>query len=107
MTPIFRIFEAQPFSVSHVWEPAVRAAKRSIIIAATVAISSIVPNMERMVALTGACAFSLLCFVLPGAFYLRLRPQYGGTYERYLAMALIPLGVIGFVCGVIGWANSH
>ena len=57
-----------------------------------------------MIALTGALCFSALCFVLPGAFYLRLEPP--GTpcpmYEKAVAMMLIALGVVGAIIGVQG-----
>ena len=38
-------------------------------------VAAAVPDMEMMVSLTGAVPFSAIGFVLPGLFFLRLRPQ--------------------------------
>jgi len=108
MTPIFKIVEEVVMPLldvppGHEWvTPFVRSSLRAVIVAITVMLSAIVPDMEKMVALTGAFAFSLLCFVLPGCFYLKLKPDDGGWWERVLAMTLIPLGAIGAFVGVIG-----
>eukprot|EP00966_Prymnesium_polylepis_P109915 2543183-Prymnesium_polylepis.1 len=105
MTPIFKIVEdvLMPYYAGpSKFDAIARGAVRSAIVAGTVLLSALVPDMEKMVALTGAFAFSLLCFVLPGLFYIKLRPDDGGKYERFVATALVPLGVVGAVVGVIG-----
>ncbi len=57
-----------------------------------------------MVALTGALCFSVLCFILPPAFYLKLQPAETPwpLYEKALCWALIPLGIAGSIAGVHG-----
>ena len=61
------------------------------------------PSCEQIVAITGALFFSMLCFILPGLFFLKLRPKV--PWENYMvvvAVALIPLGMVGAVAGIHG-----
>ena len=79
---------------------------RAAIVALTCSASYLIPDMEAMVGLTGAFAFSLVGFVLPGLFFLRLRPPVPGAPgaslagESVLACAMVVLGVVGGVWGV-------
>ena len=71
-------------------------------------VAAAVPDMEMMVSLTGAVAFSAIGFVLPGLFFLRLRPQdprapVGRVRERVdvgVALLLVVVGSVGGVWGV-------
>ena len=66
--------------------------------------------MEKMVALTGGVMFSFIGFILPGAFYLKLRPPPAlpgqqlssgeATLEVATALTLIALGTVGGVFSV-------
>ena len=59
-----------------------------------------VEDMEKMVALTGGVMFSFIGFILPGAFYLRLRPPHvdgrpsGGFCEVAMAVSIVMLGIV-------------
>ena len=78
---------------------------RAALVALTAVASYAIPDMERMVSLTGALAFSTIGFVLPGAFFLRLRPPpLDGAPPRLAddagAVAMIALGIVGGAWGV-------
>ena len=80
-----------------------------VLVGCTVLLAELIPSVEQMVALTGALCFSVLCFVLPAAMYLKLQPADTPcpTYERIVAWALIPLGVVGAIGGVHGALTHH
>ena len=77
MTPVFHISEdlllegGSGFAALPRWAwPLVRLGW----VALAALVAAAVPDMEMMVSLTGAVAFSAIGFVLPGLFFLRLQP---------------------------------
>ena len=78
------------------WVPA-----RAALVGATVFLSAAIPSVERVCALTGSLAFSFLCFVLPGALFLKLQPRPDATLQRALAALFIPLGLVLGVWGFV------
>ena len=111
MTPVFHISEdlllegGSGFAALPRWAwPLVRLGW----VALAALVAAAVPDMEMMVSLTGAVAFSAIGFVLPGLFFLRLRPQdprapVGRARERVdvgVALLLVVVGSVGGVWGV-------
>ena len=102
MAPVFQMADracAQCTPLA-VW-PLVRVA----FVGLTCSASYAIPDMEKMVGLTGALAFSSIGFVLPGLFFLKLRPPAltpgsGGVKDTVLAVALVVIGLIGGAWGV-------
>mmetsp|Transcript_55515 Transcript_55515/g.110270 ORF Transcript_55515/g.110270 Transcript_55515/m.110270 type:complete len:82 (-) Transcript_55515:50-295(-) len=77
--------------------------------------SYVIQDMEKMVALTGSLSFSLIGFILPGLFYLKLRPPQPGRAaasaaddrkDAILAVAMICLGFVGGVWGLYSELSS-
>jgi len=98
MTPVFQMVETSiPGWAARFWP-----LWRTLLVGGTILLTVLVPAMEQMVGITGALSFSLLCFVLPGAFYLKLHPDDSGWYAKVVALALIPVGLLGAVFGTIG-----
>lgn len=71
-----------------------------------------VPDMTTMVGLTGSVAFSAVGFVLPGAFYLKLRPEHPpergslcapskALVHTAAAWVMVIIGCVGAVLGVV------
>ena len=54
----------------------------------------------RFFGLTGSLAFSLIGFILPGLFYLRLRPLYNDDGRRRFAH--VPLAIVLLCVGLVG-----
>jgi len=109
MTPVFQTCEAA--IVGTAIEQATPARMRPnlwmgvrvLLVTCTVAASSVISDVQRMVAITGSLFFSLLCFVLPGLFFLKLAPNCPcPLYQRGLAAVLVPLGLVGAVIGMHG-----
>ena len=113
MTPVFHISEdlllegGSGFAALPRWAwPLVRLGW----VALAALVAAAVPDMEMMVSLTGAVAFSAIGFVLPGLFFLRLRPQdprapVGRARERVDVAVALLLVVVGSVGGVWGVAS--
>tara|TARA_B110001452_G_C15225654_1_gene424801 strand:+ start:47 stop:598 length:552 start_codon:yes stop_codon:yes gene_type:complete len=104
MTPVFHIFENLLHAPGTGWlPPAAWPATRSVIVALAALTGYAVPDMEVMVSLTGAVAFSAIGFVLPGLIYLKLQPEHGSRaarrFDRCVALVLV---IFGFVGGSIG-----
>lgn len=100
VTPVFQVWEAAvatylPAGADRLW-PLGRAA----IVGVTAGASYLIPDMESMVGLTGALAFSSIGFVLPGLFFLVLRPPPVATSELVLSCVMIMLGLVGGAWGV-------
>ena len=108
ITPVFQMMESLVLrtpATQRLW-PLTRCA----IVGLTAFASFLIPDMEKLVALTGGVFFSLLGFCLPGIFYLRLRPpadDHGArssgasqAQEVALAIAIVTLGVVGGVFSV-------
>ena len=116
--PVFQVLEAglgaaHPAARAYGW-PLLRAA----VVGATAGASYLISDMESMVGLTGALAFSSIGFVLPGLFFLKLRPPKldasgappsgaaaarpsdGLGLEMALALVMVVLGVVGGSWGV-------
>jgi len=97
-----------PYHMLEAWLPAGGAwwaVGRAGLVAVTAVASYLIPNMEQMVALTGALAFSAIGFVLPGAIFLKLRPpELDGSAARTAdvlgSVGMIMLGIIGGSWGV-------
>jgi amino acid permease len=73
---------------------------RVAIVAVVATAAAALPNMEQMVSLTGAVAFASVGFILPGSFFLKLRPSNPTAYEVGLCYFIVLLGVFGGVWGV-------
>ena len=89
---------------------------RMSVVALTCVASYVISDMESMVGLTGALAFSVIGFILPGAFFLQLRPpnlpaatsDANGTKpaagslarETALSWVLVIVGTVGGIWGV-------
>lgn len=106
MTPVFQACESAlpDASRSWAWVPT-----RIALVGCTVALAEVIPSVEQMVALTGALCFSIICFILPAAFYLKLQPADTPcpTYEKIVCCVLIPLGIAGAIGGVHGAINRE
>ena len=74
-------------------------AARFAIVALVASAAAAVPNMEQMVSLTGSVAFATIGFVLPGAFFLKLRPS-ASLHDVLVSYVLVLLGVVGGLWGV-------
>ena len=101
MTPVFQAFEA---AIPREYKKWGWIPTRIILVGCCVLLAAGIPDVETMVALTGALCFSVLCFILPAAFYLKLQPAGTPcrTYENVVSIALIPLGIAGSIAGVQG-----
>ena len=94
MTPIFQMVEdALPQHLDRTW-----AALRMALVGLTILIAFAVPSVEKICSLTGAVAFSTLCFVLPGAYFLKINPKGlppspRGAYHKIVALILLPPGL--------------
>ena len=112
MTPVFHISEdlllegGSGFAALPRWAwPLVRLGW----VALAALVAAAVPDMEVMVSLTGAVAFSAIGFVLPGLFFLRLAPRDPNDPPSKLrertdgavALLLIVVGAVGGVWGVV------
>ena len=106
MTPVFNIVE----NLLHApgagrLPPAAWPATRSAIVALAALTGYAVPDMEVMVSLTGAVAFSAIGFVLPGLIYLKLQPEHGSRaarrFDRCVAVVLVVFGVVGGSAGLV------
>ena len=75
-------------------------AARFAIVALIAAAAAALPNMEQMVALTGSVAFASIGFILPGAFFLKLRPGSPAVHDVCVSYVLVLLGLVGGVWGV-------
>lgn len=73
---------------------------RVTIVAVVATAAAALPNMEQMVSLTGAVAFASVGFVLPGSFFLKLRPGTPTAYEVGVCYFIVLLGICGGVWGV-------
>ena len=108
MTPVFQAVEGMmPRGQTMPWLPMqlpVWPFARTALVGITIIFACLLPSVEQMIAVTGALAFSLLCYALPGAFYLKLSPE--GTpcpaYEKAVAAVLVPLGIAFSVLGTYG-----
>ena len=107
IAPVFQLVEATIVS----WRPSWHGTwplSRALVIGFTAFASFLIPDMEKMVALTGGVMFSFIGFILPGAFFLKLRPPApggrnvypGGAYEVVLASLIITLGFVGGIFSV-------
>ena len=99
-TPVFQLLEASvaqyaPAGATKLWPLG-----RALIVAITACASYLIPDMESMVGLTGSLAFSSIGFVLPGLFFLALRPPPVELSEIALAYVMIALGLVGGAWGV-------
>lgn len=108
MTPVFQACEAlmapnQPLPGLPCRIPAWPLVRAGLV-GLTVVLSFMLPSVEQMIAVTGALAFSLLCYALPGAFYLRIAPEETPcpAYERLVACLLVPLGLAFSFFGTYG-----
>lgn len=116
MTPVFHVIE----DLLH--QPALLPAwswpgSRAVVIGFVALVAHMVPDMERMVSLTGAVAFSTIGFVLPGLFYLRLLPDARSTlharrdgttlWNCAVSVTLIVVGIVGAVVGVWSCFGGH
>ena len=109
IAPVFQLVE----STIALRRPAARGmwpATRAVIVGLTAFASFLIPDMEKMVALTGGVMFSFIGFILPGAFFLKLRPPPAlpghtaspteATFEVVTAITLVALGTVGGVFSV-------
>lgn len=117
MTPVFHVVEDlvhQPGLLpARAW-PVSRAAVVSLV----ALVGYLVPDMEKMISLTGSVAFSAIGFVLPGLFYLKLQPERApqtpttvserGRWvlprpllNNMTALTMVVVGLVGAVWGVI------
>ena len=93
MTPVFQIAERAC--------PSMWPITRLSLVGFTCFASYTIPDMGKMVGLTGALAFPSIGFVLPGLFYLLLRPpSKDAATDVALAVSLVVLGLVGGVWGV-------
>ncbi|KAL1507156.1 hypothetical protein AB1Y20_008008 [Prymnesium parvum] len=108
MTPVFHVVERvvhQPRMLPHWAWPITR----SSVVAFVALVGYTVPDMETMVNLTGSVAFSAIGFVLPGLFYLKLRPESKPPSRNRMSTlvnvaaswAMVVTGIVGAVWGVI------
>ena len=114
LTPVFQTIEG---ALPQGWPSNLWPIFRGIIVALCATASYLIPDMEAMVGLTGALAFSSIGFILPGLFFLRLRPpavvsaesKFGSSgvsgagtvaLEAALAYIMVALGLVGGVWGV-------
>ena len=76
--------------------------QRILTVAAVAGLARAVPNMRRMVALTGAFSFAAVGFVLPALFFLKLHGE-GERHRRdeALCAALLFVGIVGGGWGVV------
>eukprot|EP00966_Prymnesium_polylepis_P275122 6356984-Prymnesium_polylepis.1 len=115
MTPVYHVVE------DLVHQPGLLPARgwplsRAAVVGLVALVAYLVPDMEQMVSLTGAVAFSAIGFVLPGLFYLKLQPERTPqdataptercTLPRPLgnnaaALTMVVLGAVGAIWGVI------
>jgi proton-coupled amino acid transporter len=108
MTPVFQAVEGMmPSGQTLPWLPMRLPALplvRTALVGITVVLSFMLPSVEQMIAVTGALAFSILCYALPGAFYLKMRPEKtpSPAYETVVAALLVPLGLSCAVLGTYG-----
>lgn len=110
VAPVFQLVE----STMTLRRPALRAmwpVTRALVVGFTAFASFLIPDMEKMVALTGGVMFSFIGFILPGAFFLKLRPPpatpgqhappgQATACEVATAIALVALGTVGGVFSV-------
>ena len=109
MTPVFALLEGRlERSESNLLaDLASTPLPRLAVVFVTALAALAVPNMEQLVSLTGAVSFSAIGFVLPGLFFLRLKPPPVGReparprVDGFLSVLLVVLGVVGGTWGVI------
>lgn len=102
IAPIFQLVESTLLARRKSWQP-LWPVTRALVVGVTAFASFIIPDMEKMVALTGGVFFSFIGFILPGAFFLKLRPPPAegrsspsvSLADVARASALIMLGVVG------------
>ncbi|KAL1504461.1 hypothetical protein AB1Y20_010866 [Prymnesium parvum] len=97
MTPVFQLAELSLSEPCRRLWPLVRC----VIVGMIAIIAAAIPDMEQMVALTGSLSFSIIGFVLPGAFFLKLsRRSLAFEHDVVVACALIVLGLGGGAFGL-------
>jgi len=105
LTTVLQVFEAamEPHpALARLWP-----LERALVVGLCTTASYILPDMEAMVGLTGAFGFSMIGFILPGLFFLRLRPPNPAAPaagvqcgDVLLAVAMVTLGIFGGVWGI-------
>ena len=113
MTPVFHIGEDLLLASEHHGGLPPRAwpAVRTITVALAGLAAYVIPDMEKVVQLTGSVALSGIGFILPGLFFLKLRPPpatsgqhappgQATACEVATAIALVALGTVGGVFSV-------
>ena len=94
MTPVFQLAELALGRYRDYWPIA-----RVTIVGLVATAAAALPNMEQMISLTGSVAFATIGFSLPGAFYLKLRPN-RSCHDAIVSYLLVLLGVVGGGFGV-------
>lgn len=81
------------------------AAVRLSITAIFVVVAILVPSFDRVMALLGSLACSLVCVILPCSFHLKIFGDHLSGRQKFLDWALIAIfsmgGVVGTVCAFI------
>lgn len=94
-------FAASPYE--RLW-PVVRC----VVVGLVAMTAAAIPNMEHMVALTGSVSFSVIGFILPGAFYLKLNNHsMVSLHDKVVSYLLIGLGFVGGIWGVHSTIFAH
>ena len=82
---------------------------RAVVVGFTAFASFLIPDMEKMVALTGGVMFSFIGFILPGAFYLKLEPGHWRSRAKLPAVIHVSFGVLVMLVSLGGifakWAG--
>ncbi|XP_046553447.1 amino acid transporter AVT3B-like isoform X2 [Haliotis rubra] len=78
---------------------------RACMVLCTGVVVMMIPNFANLMALVGASCCTLLAFILPGIFHLRIFNQSLSWTQKLTDIALIAIGVIGTLVGSIDAIN--
>lgn len=108
LNPVFDLLDGVLATTGAQWAPSCWPLLRPILVGLSILTQILVPDAEEMVALSGSICFSLLGFILPAVFFLRVSPPsvgdwpHAATIDKAIAVMLVPIGIIGGVAGVLG-----
>ena len=93
LVPVFGWLESLLPAKRAGWWPALRL----LVVTLTAVLGYLVPDMEKMVSLTGAVGGAMIGFVMPGAIFLRLQPPSSAwrCYENSMALLVVATGLVG------------